>query len=514
MTSVARRAPRFIIIGAGMAGIASAVKLRAVGLDDFVIYEKADRLGGTWRDNTYPGVACDVPSHLYSYSFAPNPDWTHVFSPGPEICAYLEAVATEHDLHGRIVLGAEVTRLERHGRLWHLFTAEGREDRAEVVIAATGVLHHPAYPDIEGMEDFAGPVFHSARWDHSVELRGARLGVIGTGSSAVQITGAVVDEVTELVLFQRTAQWILPVANPPVSEEDRLRFRAHPETMRVLKENLAQTFTANFADAVIDAESAGARQLEEVCRAHLMDSVADPDLRERLRPDYRAACKRLVVSPDFYAAIQKPNARLVTDPILRVEPGGVRTADGVLHGLDVLVLATGFQVDRFLRPIQVLGRHGVELDQVWAERPSAYLSVSVPGFPNLFLLNGPNGPVGNFSLIDVAECQLDYIIQLLGAVLAGAAAEVGARPEAAERFEAERVAAASRTIWVTGCRSWYLDDRGVPAAWPWTMERFRQAMARPNMDDFELVGGPTPGPAGPPRNGITHRAQDRTQGGK
>ncbi|MHB1854202.1 MAG: flavin-containing monooxygenase [Acidimicrobiales bacterium] len=358
---MARRAPRFIIIGAGMAGIAAAVKLRAAGLDDFVIYEKADRIGGTWRDNTYPGVACDVPSHLYSYSFAPNPEWTHVFSPGREICSYLETVAAEHDLHRCIVFGAEVTRLERRGQLWHLFTADGREDRAEVVIAATGVLHHPAYPDIEGVEDFAGPVFHSARWEHGLELRGARLGVIGTGSSAVQITSAVVEEVDELVLFQRTAQWILPVANPPVSEEDRQRFRADPAAMRILKEDLARTFTTNFADAVVDAESAEARQLEEVCRAHLMDSVTDPDLRERLLPDNRAACKRLVVSPDFYAAIQAPNARLVTDPIVRVEAGGGRTAGGVLHGLDVLVLATGFQVDRFLRPIQVLGRHGVEL---------------------------------------------------------------------------------------------------------------------------------------------------------
>jgi len=480
---------RVIIIGAGMAGVAAAIKLREAGFDDLVIYEKADRLGGTWRENTYPGAACDVPSHLYSYSFAPNAEWTHVFSPGQEICSYLERVAAEQGVTDRIVFGAEVTRLERREGLWHLSTADGRQDRAAVVIAATGVLHHPAYPDIEGLDDFGGPVFHSARWDHDVALDGARVGVIGTGSSAVQITGALVDRVADYVLFQRTPQWILPVPNPSISEADRLRFRAEPEVMTTLREELAVQFTAGFADAVVDAESPAAHHLEELCRAHLDQSVSDPVLHQQLLPGYRAACKRLVVSPDFYAAIQAPNARLVTAAIDRVEAGGVRTADGVLHELDVLVLATGFRVDRFLRPMTVMGRDGVELDQVWAQRPSAYLSVSVPGFPNLFLLNGPNGPVGNFSLIDVVERQLDYVIQLLDRVSDVGDADICARNEAAERFEQERVEAAGHTIWVTGCRSWYLDDRGVPAAWPWTMQRFREAMAVPAFEDFELTGG-------------------------
>ncbi len=477
---------RVIIIGAGMAGVAAAIRLGQAGYEDLVIYEKADGLGGTWRDNTYPGVACDVPSHLYSYSFAPNPEWTHVFSPGAEIRSYLERVADDHGVTGRIVFGAEVTGLERRGNLWHLSTADGRSDQAAVVIGATGVLHQPAYPDIDGLGDFAGPVFHSARWDHGVNLDGARVGVIGTGSSAVQITGALVKRVGEYVLFQRTAQWILPVPNPPISEADRTRYRAEPGAMVALKDELAAQFTAGFADAVVDAESEAARHLEEICGAHLEASVADPGLRAKLLPPYRAACKRLVVSPDFYAAIQAPSARLVTAAIERVEPGGIRTADGVLHEVDVLVLATGFRVDRFLRPISVTGSGGLELDQVWAKRPSAYLSVSVPGFPNLFLLNGPNGPVGNFSLIDVAERQIDYILQLLGRLGDPEAAAVCARADAAERFEAERVEAAGRTIWVTGCRSWYLDDRGVPAAWPWTMQRFQEAMAEPALEDFEF----------------------------
>jgi cation diffusion facilitator CzcD-associated flavoprotein CzcO len=294
--------------------------------------------------------------------------------------------------------------------------------------------------------------------------------------------------VPALHLFQRTAQWVMQVPNRAIDEELRRQYRAEPDAMVATRAELEKVFDDGFANAVIDAESEAAHQLEELCRANLEQNVHDPELRERLRPTYRAACKRLVLSPDFYDAIQRPGVELVTAPIERVEPSGVRTADSVLHELDVLVLATGFRVDRFLRPIEVHGRDGRSLDEVWARRPSAYLSVSVPGFPNLFLLNGPNGPVGNFSLIDVAELQMAYVLQLLEALRDGSAREVCARPEAADRFEAERVEQAKRTIWVTGCRSWYLDDRGVPAAWPWPVPRFRAVMRQPDLADFELVG--------------------------
>ncbi len=489
------RRHRFVVIGAGMAGILSAIKLREAGFRAVTVYEKADRLGGTWRENTYPGIACDVPSHLYSYSFAPNPDWSHVFSPGDEILAYLEDVARRHGVTDCIRLGTEVTRLEwRQGR-WHVETATGERDEADFVIAATGVLHHPRYPDIEGLGDFEGAAFHSARWDHTVPLEGRRVGVVGTGSSAVQIVGAVVDTVGELRLFQRTPQWILPLDNPPISDEDRARFRADPTALAARRAELARSFADNFANAVVDAASPQMRMIEELCLANLEQNVVDPDLRERLRPDYRAACKRLVVHPNFYEAVQRPNAVLVTERIARVEPAGVRTADGELHELDVLVLATGFQVDRFLRPIQVTGRDGISLDEVWTERPTAYLSISVPGFPNLFMLNGPNGPVGNFSLIDVAELQLAYVLQLIEPVLRGEAAAVCARRDATERLEAARVEAAQKTVWVTGCKSWYLDDRGIPAAWPWSFDRFREVMARPDLGDFELTAAPQVSPA-------------------
>ena len=479
---------RFVVIGAGMAGIASVVKLREAGYDDVVVYEKADRLGGTWRENTYPGVACDIPSHLYSYSFAPNPEWSQVFSPGDEIRAYLERVAHDHEVLPHVRFGNEVTRLSFDGVRWHVELENGDADVADVIIAATGVLHHPRYPEIGGLDSFAGDCFHSARWDHGVPLEGRRVGIIGTGSTAVQITSAIVDTVGELRLFQRTAQWILPMVNEPISVAERERFRVEPAAMRELRAGLSRSFAENFADVVVDADSPRLQIIEGMCREHLEERVRDPELRERLRPDYRATCKRLILSADFYDAIQRPHAHLVTAPIDRVEPAGIRTADGELHELDVLVLATGFRVDRFLRPIEVVGRAGASLDDVWAQRPSAYLSVSVPDFPNLFLLNGPNGPVGNFSLIDVAEMQLAYVLQLVRLLDDGRCSQISASHEAAERFEADRVEAAKNTIWVTGCRSWYLDDRGVPAAWPWPMARFRDEMTAPKLEDYEVVG--------------------------
>lgn len=485
-----RRSPfRVAVVGAGMAGVAAAIRLRQWGADEVVVYEKAGSVGGTWRENTYPGVACDVPSHLYSYSFAPNPEWTRTFSPGAEILAYFEGVARSYGVDRDVVFGAEVSSLRYDRGRWHVTLLDGARDVADVVVAATGVLHHPHLPDLAGLGTFAGPSFHSARFDHSVPLAGARLGVVGTGSSAVQITAALAGTVGRLELFQRTPQWILPVPNPPVPEEDRARFRADPRAMAVLRRELSAAFTEAFANAVVDAGSDALHRLQDVCAAHL-DQVADPVLRERLRPTYRAGCKRLVVSDGFYDAVQRPDVALVTEPIAQVEPRGVRTADGALHELDVLVLATGFRVDRFLRPIDVTGRGGARLDDRWAARPSAYLSVSVPDFPNLFLLDGPNGPVGNFSLIDVVEAQLGYLEPLVGMVADGSCAEVAARPEALERFEAARVEAARRTVWVTGCQSWYLDDRGVPAAWPWRFERFREAMAHPVLGDYELVAAP------------------------
>ena len=477
---------RIVVVGAGMSGILSGIELQKAGLDDFVIYEKADRLGGTWRENTYPGIACDVPSHLYSYSFALNPEWSHSFAPGPEIQAYFEDVARRWGVESRIRFGEEVTRCAFEDGRWRIETAAGTRDVADFVIAATGVLHHPAYPDFEGSEDFEGALFHSARWDHDVPLEGRRVGVVGTGSSAIQIVAAVADRVGALTLFQRTPQWVMPIVNPAFSDEQKAEFRRNPAAMEAIREQVARAFIDGFSNQMMDAYAPSLQAIHQACVDNLERSVRDPELKERLRPTYRAACKRLIMSEDFYEAIQRPHARLVTEGIERLEPAGVRTRDGELHELDVLVLATGFRVDDFVRPMHVVGRDGVLLDDLWDDAATAYQAISVPDMPNFFFINGPNGPVGNFSLIAVAELQVGYILQLLEMLRAGRFREVSASRGAMARFDAERREAARTTIWATGCKSWYLDASGLPTAWPWTFDRFRKEMSEPRLDDYDI----------------------------
>jgi cation diffusion facilitator CzcD-associated flavoprotein CzcO len=476
---------RVLVIGAGMSGILSAIKLHEAGLDDVAVYEKADRLGGTWRENTYRGITCDVPSHFYSYSFAPNPEWSRRFAPGAEIQAYFEDVARRYGVDSSIRYGTEITRCAFEDGRWRIQAADGSTDVADVVIAATGVLHHPAHPDIEGLDTFTGPAFHSARWRHDVALAGQRVGVVGTGSSAIQIVGALAAEVGALTLFQRTPQWIMPIENPPYADEEKALFRERPEAIAELRENVARMITDGFANHLADVTSPQLQAIHDICVANLERNVRDPELREKLRPSYRAGCKRLIMSENFYDAIQRPNARLATEGIERVEPAGVRTRDGELHELDVLILATGFRVDRFLRPMEVVGRGGVRLDDVWQAGPFAYMAITVPDFPNLFMLNGPNGPVGNFSLIEVAELQLAYVMQLVAQVRSGACREVSPSHAAMERFDAARREAAKTTIWASGCRSWYLDADDLPTAWPWTFDRFREEMRAPRLADFE-----------------------------
>ena len=468
-----------------MAGILSAIKLIESGYSEVTVYEKGDQVGGTWRENTYPGIACDVPSHLYSYSFAPNAEWSHTFSPGAEIHAYFERIAREYGVIDRIRFGETVVGCDYESGRWQVETAAGNRDAVDVVISATGVLHHPKYPEIPGLDSFAGAAFHSSRWDHSVPLDGARVGVIGTGSTAVQITTALARRVGHYSLFQRTAQWVLPQENAAYSDAQIAEFRANRDLLIQTHDNLAVAF-GGFASAVIDADSAGMAIIEQMCLQNL-ETVRDPELKERLRPTYRAGCKRLVVAPDFYEAIQAPTADLVDAPIARIEPTGVRTTDGVLHELDVLVLATGFRADAFIRPMQVTGRNGVTLDDRWAQRPNAYLSMTMPDFPNFFMVNGPNGPVGNFSLIEVAELQFSYILQLIEQLRSGACREISPTMVAMDTHEAARVDAAQASIWVTGCQSWYLDDRGIPATWPWTFDRFREVMAAPDPQAFERI---------------------------
>ena len=478
---------KIAIIGGGMAGILSAIKLRRNGYNNFTIYEKAKRLGGTWRENTYPGIACDVPSHSYCYEFEPNPEWSHTCSPGAEILEYFENVAVKYGVTKHVQFEAEISQLRFEDDKWHLQCKDGQSGVFDFIVAATGVLHHPAYPDIPGLQTFTGPTFHSARWDHTVKLEGQRVGIIGTGSSAIQIIGDLSGKVAKLIQFQRTPQWILPRPNPTYSEQEKQYFRENPEAMQKIRAEQMQMFEHGFSSAVVGENPQALADIQAATLAHLENKVSDSVLREKLRPNYQAACKRLIMDDKYYDAIQHPDSELVTETISAIEPAGVRTADGKLHELDVLVIATGFKADQFLRPIEVIGRNGKTLEEAWADRPSAYLSVCAPDFPNLVMLNGPNGPVGNFSLIDVADIQLDFFMKLLDELQAGDYTAFAPKSEAAERFEAERVQATKNTVWVSGCKSWYLDDNGVPAAWPWSMHRFRTALGNPDFADFELT---------------------------
>ncbi len=480
-----KRAPRVAIIGAGMSGILSAIKFQEAGITDFTVYEKAGRLGGTWRENTYPGLCCDVPSHMYRYTFEPNPDWSHRFSPGAEIQAYFEKVAAKYGVEERIAYNTEITRARFKAGKWHLESGGEEIDVVDIILSAAGVLHHPVYPNIEGVDDFAGAVFHSARWDHDVPLANRRIGIIGTGSTAVQITADLVDKVAHLSLFQRTAQWVFPQENPAYTDEEKEQFRQRPEVMDQMQVSMTRRFADTFGEAVIGAEEP-MRQIEIACQANL-DKVRDPELKAKLTPDYQAACKRLIVSDDFYDAIQKPNAELVTEGIERVEAGGVRTVDGRLHELDVLVLATGFDGHSFMRPMDLTGRNGVELSQFWAEATPAHRSVSLPDFPNFFMLVGPNSPIGNFSLIDISEKQLAYIMQLIDLWRRGEANEISAKRAAMDEFNGAIKAAMKDTVWVTGCQSWYLDKNGNPAMWPFPYDKFCADMVAPNLDEYDLV---------------------------
>ena len=492
-----RKRLRFAVIGAGMAGILAAIRLRQAG-EDFTVYEKAGRLGGTWRENRYPGLTCDVPAHAYTYSFEPYAEWDAYYAKGGEIQTYFEKTAEKYGIMPHVRFNSEVvsTVWDEGAGIWRLGLITGEEVKAEVVIAASGVLHHPKLPDIEGLDSFEGQAFHSARWQDDAPVDGARVGVIGNGSTGVQIITALSSRASKLVHFQRSPQWIMPVPYFQYSEEEKEAFRRDPaliDDIRNNKEYWDNIF--RFTHAITDTHGPEIAAIEQICLDNLENSIRDPELKEKLRPNYRAACKRLIYSWSYYDAVQHPNVEVERDRIARVEAKGVRMEDGRLHELDTLVLATGFHADRFIRPTTVLGRGGVSLDDVWSVRPTAYYAVTIPGFPNFFMLNGPTGPVGNFSLIDIAEKQWGYVDQLLDLLRSGEVRTVEPSADAHADYEERRIAAARTTIFGSGCNSWYLDATGVPASWPWSYEAFADAMAAPVLADYrveagaELVGG-------------------------
>ena len=469
-----------------MAGILAAIRLREAGHDDVVVLEMADRLGGTWRDNHYPGLTCDVPAHAYTYSFAPNPEWSRFFARADEIRAYFEKVARDRVVLPLIRFNREVIDLAWTGGEWRAETGVGEVFTGDAVIVASGVLHHPRMPAIEGLESFAGRAMHTARWDDTVPLDRKRIGVIGCGSTGVQMISALAERAAQLVHFSRSPQWIMPVIDFAYTDEQREGFRRDPALIDAIRYDPEYEFRVQrFTNGISNPDSTEMHEIEDICRAHLEASVADPALRAQLTPNYRAACKRLIYSPDYYAKVQHPAVILETGAIERIEPTGVRMRDGTLHELDVIALATGFHSDRFIRPATVRGRDGATLEATWATRATAYMAITLPDFPNLFFLNGPTSPVGNFSLIDVAERQWQFVGRLVGELANGECDEICASAEAMTAYEERRIERAKGTIFASGCSSWYLDAEGVPMTWPWSYQAFAEAMAEPVLSDMD-----------------------------
>lgn len=481
---------RYAVIGAGMSGILAAIKLRERGETSFTVYEKTEELGGTWRDNRFPGLTCDTPSHAYSYSFALNPDWSKNYAGGPEIQAYFKKVATDFGIIPHIRFSSEVIscQFDDAHSSWKLELSNGDQTEADVVIVASGVLHHPNIPELPGLDSFKGKAFHSARWDDSAVLDGTRVGVIGCGSTGIQIVNALSRRSGRVIHFQRSPQWIMPVPQFPYTEEERAAFRNNPSLMDAIRND--PQYWANiyrFTDGLTDSNSPQMLEIQEICRQNLEDSVADPALREKLRPDYPAACKRLIYSWEYYDCVQQPTVHVETGGIEAIESSGVRMKDGTFHPLDVLVLATGFRADQFIRPTLVTGRDGLSLDEFWDVRPTAHYAITLPGFPNFFMLNGPGSPVGNFPLIDIAERQWVYIEQLLEPLRGGKALVVEPTPQAHAAYEERRIKAARKTIFGAGCTNWYLDKTGVPGTWPWGYQEFADAMAVPKEGEFNFA---------------------------
>ena len=457
------------ILGAGFSGIGMAIKLQEAGIRDFVLLERAEAVGGTWRDNTYPGAACDIPSHLYSFSFELNPEWNHVYSRGPEIWAYLERVVDKHALRDRIRHGAEVVRavFDEERVRWHLHTADGREVVARFVVAGVGSLKDPRYPELPGIADFEGPALHSSRWDHSVSLDGKRVGVIGTGASAIQVVPELAKTVERLTVFQRTPPWVVPRHDRAYTEREKGRLRRVPALMKLKRLGIYLAHEARYP--LVFGHDTGVRKIVEwrVKRA-IREHVKDPALVEKLTPSYRLGCKRILVSDDWYPALGQPNVDVETESIERITARGVALAGGRELELDALVYCTGFTVEKPLGEMEVRGRGGVEMNAMWGTRPRAYLGITVPRFPNLFMMLGPNTGLGHNSVVVMIEAQIGYALQAIQHVLERPDVEALELHDAAlDEFVEEMDARHQGQVWSSGCASWYLaTDGGNATIWP------------------------------------------------
>jgi cation diffusion facilitator CzcD-associated flavoprotein CzcO len=479
---------RIAIVGTGFSGLGAAIRLKQRGEHDFVLLERADRLGGTWRDNSYPGCACDVPSHLYSFSFALNPDWTHLCSPQEEIQAYLERVADEYEIPPHIRFGHELLEAAWNDerRLWEIHTSAG-DVTAEILISGMGGLSEPALPKLDGLDSFQGTTFHSAQWDHAHSLVGERVAVIGTGASAVQFVPEIQPEVGELQVYQRTAPWIVPRSNGEIDPRVRRLFKRFPPAMKLARGLLY--WSAELLVLGLAKEPRLMRVLERVAEKNLKRQVPDPVLRAKLKPSYRLGCKRILFTDRYLPALAQPNVEVVGSPIREVRPHSIVTADGVERGVDTIVFGTGFHVTDQPLIDRLRGRDGRLLAEHWNGTMAAFNGTTVTGFPNLFVLLGPYTGLGHTSIVIMVEAQIEYVMKALDALDRHRAAAVDVRPQAQATFVAEMNRMARGTVWTAGgCKSWYLDAHGnASTIWPDFTFRFRSRTKRFDTDDYELI---------------------------
>lgn len=488
--SPARREQAFVaILGSGFSGLAMAIELKRAGIDDFVVLERAATLGGTWRDNHYPGCACDVPSHLYSFSFAPKHDWSRAFAPQAEIRAYLERCADDFDVRRHIRFGCEVVDAawdEDHAR-WILRARSGETFAANALVVGVGALSNPAIPRLRGIERFRGVHFHSARWDHGVDLRDKRVAVIGTGASAIQFVPQIQPAVARLYLLQRTPPWVLPKPDRAYTAWEKAAFAAVPG-LRWLHR---QWIYARLEGRVVAFEHpALMRIVENEARRHIARSIREPALRDRLTPRYTPGCKRILLSNDYYPALAQPNVEVLADEVAEVGEASLTLAGGRTLEVDAILYGTGFAVHDYLGGLTVTGRGGARLADRWREGAQAYLGTTIAGFPNLFTMTGPNTGLGHNSMIAMIESQARYALQALRTLRAHELASLECRRERQDAFNAWLTRRMAKMVWASGCKSWYLDEHGKNTTlWPGLATAFRARTRRLRLADYVLRVG-------------------------
>jgi cation diffusion facilitator CzcD-associated flavoprotein CzcO len=482
---------RVAIVGTGFSGLGLAIRLKQRGMTDFVLLERAEDIGGTWRDNTYPGCACDVPSHLYSFSFAPNPNWSRHFSPQREIWAYLRDCAARFGVSSHIRYGHELLEAawDEGASLWRIETSQG-PFTADALALGNGPLSEPSIPTIAGLERFGGAVFHSAQWDHQHDLSGERVAVIGTGASAIQFVPLIQPQVKHLTLFQRTPPWIIPRKDHAISLEWRARFRRYPILQRLTRG--AIYLQREIGALALVYRPRLMRGAARIAREHLAAQIADPTLRAKLTPHYQMGCKRILLSDDFYPAVASANVEVVTERVREVTEHGVVADDGSVRPVETIILATGFRVTDMPAARHVRGHGGRTLAEVWRAGPRAYLGTTVSGFPNLFLLIGPNTGLGHTSMIYMIESQLAYILDCLRLMRQRGARAVEPRAEVQATYNEEMRRRMQGTVWTSGCASWYLDAGGMNSTlWPGFTWEYRWRTRHFDHANYLLTAGKT-----------------------